>query len=261
MWPLFFAVTTLSVAKAADEGCQGWSHWYLDDGYIAGPRVAVNNILQTVESQARSIGLVLNRSKCSLLIKDTLPDHLFGGIPRITPAECMTVLGCPVGNQQACQTWVSANVLAPYKRALGRLEGLGDPRASSLVLRQCLSSCKLAWILRTAEPAVALWAAAEASPLMRRTWCTILGDEVPDAHWRLSNLPIREGGAGLSDPGDIVHAALVSSWLAAATQPGPLACSDPPQGWTEVLTHLATLAPNMGSPLISAFQINGLQAV
>ena len=36
--PLFFAVTALDVAKFAQDHCQGWSHWYLDDGYIAGPR-------------------------------------------------------------------------------------------------------------------------------------------------------------------------------------------------------------------------------
>ena len=128
--PLFFAAATIHIAKGADEHCLGWSHWYLDDGYITGPRVTVNNVLQTVEAQARAIGLVLNRSKCGLYIKDSIPDHLFYGIPRTTSSGCMTILGCPVGELQSSKDWVTANILAPYKRALGRLEGLGDPRAA-----------------------------------------------------------------------------------------------------------------------------------
>ena len=141
------------------------------------------------------------------------------------------------------------------------MEGLGDPRAASLVLRQCLSACKLTRILRTAEPSVALWAADEASPFMRRAWCTIIGDTVPDAHWRLSCLPIRAGGAGLSDPKDIVHSALVSSWVSACTQQGLLACTDPPSGWIDVLGQLATVAPNLGQPLLNAFQASGPSSV
>ena len=154
----------------------------------------------------------------------------------------MAILGSPVGHPTACQKWVTTNVLDPHKRALGSLEGLGDPRAASLVLRQCLSACKLTWILRTAEPQVALWAAAQASPLLRRAWCTILGDTVPDAHWRLTTLPIRAGGAGLQDPLDSVHAAILSSWLSAATQAGPLACCTPPNSLGQVLAHLSTVA-------------------
>ena len=96
----------------------------------------------------------------------------------------------------------------------------------------------------------------EASPLMRRTWCTILGGEVSDPHWRLSALPIREGGAGLSDPKDIVHAAQVSSWVAAASQTGPLAYNEPPPAWLQVLATLACAAPHLGKPLTVAFQLN-----
>ena len=52
------------------------------------------------------------------------------------------------------------------------------------------------WFRRlAAEPEVALWAAKEVSPLLRRAWSTIVGTEVPDAHWKLSTLPIRTGGA------------------------------------------------------------------
>ena len=261
--PLFFAITTHELTKLADSLSGGWSHWYLDDGYIAGPRTTVDAALNAVEVKAKTLGLALNRAKCGLLLRDSLPlpDSLFQGIPRITDDQSMTILGAPVGHPEACKRWIQTSVLDPYERALGRLEGLGDPRAASLILRQCLSACKLTWIMRTSEPQVALWAAAKASPLLRKAWCTIIGDTVPDAHWRLSTLPIRAGGAGLADPMDTVHAALISSWLAAATQQGPLACSTAPLGLSQVLATLASVAPNLGNPLAAALSLNGLTAV
>ena len=261
--PLFFAVTTLGLARKAHDLSGGWSHWYLDDGYIAGPRTKVNAALDVIEADAKGLGLILNRGKCGLMVRDhmPLPNDIFRDIPRFADDECMAILGAPVGHPTGCKDWVDKNVLDPFRRALERLEGLGDPRAASLILRQCLSACKLTWIMRTTEPQVALWAAEQASPLLRRAWGTILGETLPDAHWRLSTLPIRSGGAGLQDPSDTVHAALLSSWLSAVTQTGPLACTGAPNGLYQVLGHMTTLAPNLGAPLVAALNLNGITAV
>ena len=260
--PLFFAVTALELAKLAHEKSKGWSHWYLDDGYLAGPRATLNDLLPLLEAKAKSIGLVLNRKKCGLMVRDTipLPDHLFRDIPRINPDQAMAILGAPVGHPDACIAWVTTHVIEPFRTALGRLEGLGEPRAASLILRQCLSACKVAWVLRTADPVIAVWTAQETSPLIRKAWATIVGTNIPDAHWRLTTLPIREGGAGIADPLEIVLAAQVSSWFAAASQPPSMACSAPPPGFKDIISSLAANAPNLGKPLTEALELNGLAA-
>ena len=140
-----------------------------------------------------------------------LPTGAFPGIPVCTTSDVLAVLGSPIGETEAWKGWVSEHVLAPYELALGRLQNLGDPRAASLILRQCMSACKVSWILRTAAPEVASWTATAASPLLRQAWATVVGADVPDANWRLSTLPIREGGAGIADPCDFVEAAQISS--------------------------------------------------
>lgn len=47
--------------------------------------------------------------------------------------------------------------------------------------------------------------------LIRAAWGVILGTNVTDAAWLLSTLPIRDGGAGLTDPVAWAEAAAVSS--------------------------------------------------
>jgi hypothetical protein len=150
--------------------------------------------------------------------------------------------------------------LEPYELALGRLQNLGDPRAASLILRQCLSACKVSWVLRTAAPEVAVWAANKASPLLRHAWSTVVGCDTPDVNWRLASLPIREGGAGITDPVDLVEAALVSSWLSAATRPPATACAGHPSGMQDAIQALALKCPNLGKPLMAALSHNGIPA-
>ena len=263
--PLFFAVTTLPLAQMAQLGSSGWSHWYLDDGYIAGHRATLNDLLPRLEAASLSLGLQLNRKKCGLLIPGTLemPDTFFLDIPRIPNTDCMGILGSPVGGPLACQQWVQDQVLAPYGRALSRLEALGCPRAASLILRQCLSACKVSWILRTAAPEVAQWTATQASPMLRHAWGVVMGMPLPDPQWRLSTLPIRDGGGGLQDPLDIVEAANVSSWLCAATSPvlPDIPLGPPSPALLAIISKLADKAPQLGSPLKDALSKNGVAAV
>ena len=260
--PLFFAVTALDLCKLAAAAPECWTHWYLDDGYIAGPRSTVNDLLPRLEHAAGLIGLSLNRQKSALILTHDLPmpTEFFQFIPRVGPEKCATILGSPIGPPEQCRQWVEDHVLTPYKRALSRLEALGDPRAASLILRQCLSACKVMWILRTADPSTALWTAQQASPCLRGAWDTILGATTQDAQWSLTSLPIRLGGAGLNDPLACAEAAIVSSWLSAATQDPATACGQPPDGLIEVIQTLVTKAPQLGGPLAQALTANGTAA-
>ena len=95
---------------------------------------------------------------------------MFPGVSCLGLSDCVCVLGAPVGDEARCQEWVEENVLAPLRRALVRLEALGDPQCASLVLRQCLSGIRVNWILRTADPVTASWTSALVAPLPRQCW-------------------------------------------------------------------------------------------
>ena len=123
---------------------------------MVGPRALIHDLQPKLEAEAVKLGLVLNRSKCAVLVPSSslgLPDDFLPGVPRVFASACPPVLGSPVGDTSACSAWAEDHVGKPLALALERLLALGEPRSASLILRQCFSACKVNWILRTSEAA------------------------------------------------------------------------------------------------------------
>ena len=99
--PLFFAITLAEAMRTVPSQVERWSHWYLDDGYIAGPLSALDAFLPQVEEAALKVGLRLNRAKSAVLLSDDgpVPECLVPGVPRVRSTECARVLGTPVGGR------------------------------------------------------------------------------------------------------------------------------------------------------------------
>ena len=256
---LFFAavVDPLTTLCHSTPGC--WSHWYLDDGHIVGPRTQLASLLPQLEGEAAKLGLTLNRGKSNVWLPpggSTQGDE-FPGVPVVSPDGALRVLGSPLGPVAACKQWVQENVLDGLALALQRLECLGNPQAASLVLRQCLSGIKVNWILRTADPTTAVWTAQQTSPLFRQSWDVVVGTPSTDVQWELACLPVRLGGAGMQDPWHTVYAAQTASWLSAASASQELAPNVAPANLTPILECLATSAPCLGVPLLAAWTAGG----
>ena len=85
--PLFFAITLARALKRTMLPDTVWSHWYLDDGYLAGPIHALHDTLPAIESAALSVGLHLNRKKSAIIQACTsnLPDSLLPRVPASSP--------------------------------------------------------------------------------------------------------------------------------------------------------------------------------
>ena len=248
--PLFYAMTAHPLALLADAAPGCWTHWYLDDGCIAGPRSVVAALVPQLESVAAPLGLVLNRKKCQILeLSDEGWDPAFlPDIPRLGHSGALSVLGSPVGSTSASVEVVSSSVLKPLDLALRRLQELGDPRAASLILRSCLSACRLNWILRTTPPSVSSAAVQVVEPLLRQSWSVILGHQVSDPEWILSSLPICCGGAGMTLPSLTADAAFVSSWISAAKSDSTLRPRLLFPDWIEATRRLAMSPPQFGPP-------------
>ena len=261
--PLFFAVLIAALTKKLSGTTGVSSHWFLDDGYLIGSRCVIDAILPQLEQEARALGLELNRAKCTVLCptrENDIPDHMFPGIPRASMSGCLGILGSPVGDEAASITWGEQKVLQPLQLALKRLESLGDPRAASLILRQCLSACKLNYFTRTADGPVGLALASRTDPLLRATWDTILGTSTSDATWQLSTLPIRLGGAGISCPGPTADAAFLSSWFGAVIETAGV-INQVPAAVTLAVNRLLSTAPALATPLQTALHSGNLNAL
>jgi hypothetical protein len=259
--PLFFALCIMALTKnlAHVPGC--WSQWYLDDGYLVGPRDTLHDLLPQLESEAAKLGLHLNRGKCSVLVPATglsLPDNFLPGIPRVSGSSCLAVLGSPVGGTDSCKEWADSHVRKPLALALDRLLSLGEPRSASLILRQCFSACKVNWIVRTAEVPVGRALAESTAPLIREAWNGIIGSVCSDLSWELASLPIRLGGAGIASPLPVCDAAAVSSWIGGVFGPSGGPTISIPIGFESAITNLVATSPGLGRPLLTTLQTAGV---
>jgi hypothetical protein len=188
----------------------------------------------------------------------SLPDNFLPGVPRVSGSSCLAVLGSPVGSTDCCRDWADSHVGKPLALALDRLLALGEPRAASIILRQCLSACKVNWILRTAEAPVGRALAESTAPLMRQAWDGIVGSVCSDLSWELASLPIRLGGAGIASPVSVCDAASVSSWIGGVFGSAGGPTITVPVGFETAVTSLVAISPGLGRPLLAALQSAGV---
>ena len=94
--PAFFAATIQCLVDLCNVPGSHWSLWYLDDGHLLGSRSALSSFLPLLEERALSLGLSLNRSKCSVMFIDPLswyphcptrPGFAYSGVPGRHPCR------------------------------------------------------------------------------------------------------------------------------------------------------------------------------
>ena len=138
-----FALLPQSVLKklAADPQCQQllFNAWYLDDGALAGPGSAVLRALEVLGAEGKPNGLILNPSKCELLIPNTDIFQAFDSSipPPTTPITLKSCIGAPIGSPEFCADYMC--IEAKTKQAcslLHLLPQLCEPQASILLLCQ-----------------------------------------------------------------------------------------------------------------------------
>ena len=129
-------------------------------------------------------------------------------------------------------------MLAKLQVCLERLKLLGCAFSSFHILRSCLSSCNVIFLLRTLPYALAVALAKILSALN-----DILDVSLNETQWALARLPVRRGGLGMLDPISAAAPAHVAAFLfssCAAASSGLPSCKVQPA----FFTALATLGPS-----------------
>ena len=85
--------------------------------------------------------------------------------------------------------------------------------------------------------------------LLSRTWETVIGASLPDAHWCLASLPVRLGGLGASDPVVLHPQSAVASFLSSASGRAGLPLSRLDTDLLAAVDSLCAVVPAMASPL------------
>ena len=170
--------------------------WYLDDGTICGSPSDLLKALSIIESEGPSRGLVLNRSKCLILIP--LLSSSSNPLPLDTPSSSdgFVILGCPIGPPSFCNAFI-LELTETCRNLTGKLALLHDSHIELTLLRSCLSFSKIGYNLRTCPPSSIREATISFDELVSDTLSDIMACPVPP--WSLSKafLPISLGGTGL----------------------------------------------------------------
>ena len=144
------------------------------------------------------------------------------------------------------------SVVVNLNHELVRLSSLACPHSASLILRQCLGSARVMYLLRTLRFSLGTELASLASQLLRSSWGVVLGVTLAHAQWPLATLPIHLGGLGAQDPAQIRPRAAVSSLLLAAKHSAVtgIQCSAFPADLLAAVSALRASAPALSSELL-----------
>ena len=157
--PLLFCLVLNILVKdiCSDPNCANLSFhsWYLDDGVVAGPSLAVQKVLALIEEKGPPLGLLVNFSKCEVFSPTDV--NLFRGELIRSSSPNIVILGVPIGDLEFCSNYIS-NKCASAKLLLRKLEAVGaqDAQVALVLLRLCGSFCKLAHLARATPPSLSI---------------------------------------------------------------------------------------------------------
>ncbi|XP_062512057.1 uncharacterized protein LOC134187899 [Corticium candelabrum] len=188
--------------------------WYLDDGNFVGHRCKVASLLEQMKSKGSRYGLQLNMSKCEIFWpsgNQSFPEFP-SDVERVVDTKGgADFLGSPLwGSEVFFNTSLSTRIDKIWE-SQQRLQDIEDPQVELLLLRSCLSLCKLNHILRTVPPDKVLGQLQSFDINLRKTLESIVDCSLSESSWQQATLPIRLGGLGLREASRCHPAAYLSS--------------------------------------------------
>ena len=210
--PLFFALSIHKLVTRLDMCGLSWHRWYLDDCIIKGDFAALAHAVSMLRSDGSKIGLQLNESKCKMFIPSLAPPPQHAVLAKIPVVSGGIILGVPIGGHTFVESELT-NIEQSFEGALNKLCCLGQPQVATAILRSCLGSAKIVFLLRTLGFTDAVRLAHTCSLSIKTALSTIVGSPLSQSQWILASLPSRMGGLGITDPVMLPAAAAVSSFV------------------------------------------------
>ena len=134
----------------SDPNCANLSFhsWYLDDGVVAGPSLAVQKVLALFEEKGPPLGLLV------IEVFSPRDVNLFRGELIRSSSPNIVILGVPIGDFEFCSNYNCGSA----KLLLRKLEEVGaqDAQVALVLLRLCGSFCKLVHLAHPLYPS-RLW--------------------------------------------------------------------------------------------------------
>lgn len=188
--------------------------WYMDDGGIIAPTDTIARVLEIFEQEKGRLGVHLNAAKTEIIWLSGHPPALdpFAAFAfKITSPDAMEMLGAPLGRPAHCEAFVLEKAVTRNEAMLEKLHSLNDPQVAFLLLRSCLSFCKMIYFMRCVPLDSMVNAAARFDALILSCLSKLINFKItPDAYTQLS-LNVSNGGLGLRKVSDHHPAAFLAS--------------------------------------------------
>ena len=204
--PLLFSLVIHRVVSAIASNCPAllFHMWYLDDGTMAGPKLAVLGALSIVQHLGPPNGLFINTSKCEL--------YIFPSEMKSSKELNFEILGAPIGDFVFCAKYASQK----HTKAQGllhMLEDVGsmDPQVALLRLRQCGSFCKMVHLARSTPPSLMADALQMFDNDIHHAFAECTAVDAFGNSWQQAQLSLSRGGLGLCSLSHHSSAAYISS--------------------------------------------------
>ena len=203
MGPMFCLMRARMAAEARDSstGVPEFEPEFADDSFSAGRWDHVLHTFKAEIALAAKYGVDFDLSKCTLVVptgqefQGDLTEFLRLGV-QITQGTDLAILKSPVAGkadfaQQFCQ-----GKLGELRATFEAVSRLPKKHIALYLLRNCLSCCKVQYVLRTAPRELVTELAAGFDSLQREALEEILGLSLSDAQWKQAQLKTKRGGLG-----------------------------------------------------------------
>ena len=200
--PVFFSLGLHPIITEIKDECpEVQTLWYLDDGLLVGPPVAVATALDKLASKLATIGLRLNTSKCELLCNEKLDMTVLDTILKRLPHASWSYLGAPLLDGP-CECLASSLNKTRHIGKQIRTLAKDYPQCALKLLQQTLGACRVEHICQ-AVPSDLLYDALllPCSNELKECARSVLGiPSITNVQWTQMTLPTSMGGLGIRDP-------------------------------------------------------------
>ena len=189
--------------------------WYLDDGVLAGNRLAVSRAFFLIQELGPALGFQINLGKCELFARRG--NTLFPSAIPCSTLPNLIISGAPMGDYIHCSRVVVelCTQAKPLLQCLQEMAGI-DLQVAVTLLRVAGSYCQMVHLARATPPNLASDALEQFDKAVRECFQLVLQLMFLMRHGNQAQLGLRHGGLGLRSlslhaPAAFI-ASLISSW-------------------------------------------------
>ena len=173
--------------------------WYIDDGSIAGKYWIVKMIYDRLLSMGPKYGVFLSTTKSELAWTSGVahPNDPFPVTMKRYRDRNVDILGAPIGDASHCNKWTVDRAFVKTKAMIDKLPDLEDAQSSYLLLRYCLSFCRMVYYLRVIPSHLLSESTLAFDDLIFNAFLSVFTYKVSDSSHTQIQLKISNGGLGL----------------------------------------------------------------